>query len=133
LTGVLTNEAQFLAIGAGVGAPYVKSGKLRAIAVSGVKRLPAFPDAETFAEAGLSEETSGNWWGIAAPAGLPRDTIKTLSTALRSALAEPKIRARFAELGAVPVGNMPEEMARQLKREAKLWSQAVQDTGAKVD
>ncbi|MEI6304118.1 MAG: tripartite tricarboxylate transporter substrate binding protein [Betaproteobacteria bacterium] len=133
LTALLANEVQLLAIGAGVGAPHVKSGKLRALAVSGGKRLAAFPDAQTFAEAGISEEASGNWWGVAAPTGTPKEVIQQFHLALRDALAEPKIRARLSELGAVPVGNSPAEMRRQLEQEAKVWAKVVRDVDAKLD
>jgi tripartite-type tricarboxylate transporter receptor subunit TctC len=133
MTGVISNEVQLLALGAGVGAPHVKSDKLRALAVSGTKRLALFPEAQTFTEAGLSEEVSGNWWGVAAPTGLPRENLQKLQLALHEALADPKIRARLTELGAVPVANTPAEMGRQLEREAKTWAKVVRELDAKVD
>jgi tripartite-type tricarboxylate transporter receptor subunit TctC len=134
LTALLGNEAQVVALGAGVGAPYVKAGKLRALAVSGRARLRAFPDIPSFAEAGLAEDAAANnWWAVVAPADTPDAVVLKLREGLVKALSQPKVAARIEELGALPAPDTPEQMARRLQREALYWRKVVRDTGVKVD
>lgn len=133
LTGLLSNEVQMYVVGAGVGAPQAKAGKLRALAVAGQNRSPIFPDVPTFAEVGISDEGASNWWALAAPAGMPKSNIQKIYQALRESLAQPKITARLAELGAVPLAGSSEEMGKQLAREAKFWARVVKESGVKVE
>lgn len=133
LTGLLGNEVQMYVVGAGVGAPQVKAGKLRALAVAGSKRSPMFPDTPTFTELSISQEGASNWWAIAAPTGMPKANIQKFHQALKESLAQPGIAARLTELGAVPVASTPEDMGKQLEREARFWAKIVKDSGVKVE
>jgi tripartite-type tricarboxylate transporter receptor subunit TctC len=133
LTGLLGNEVQMYVVGAGVGAPQVKAGKLRALAVAGNKRSPIFPDTPTFSEVGISGDGASNWWAVAAPAGMPKSDIQKFHKALQESFAQPKIAARLSELGVVLVASTPEDMGKQLEREAKFWAKVVKDSGVKVE
>jgi len=133
LTAVLGEEVQMLAIGAGVGAPHVRTGKLRMLAISGSHRSSAFPDVPTFAQAGLHDIVASNWWAVAAPADMPADTVQRFRDELARAMTQPGIAQRLQELGAVPVLNTPGEMALQLQREALFWGQMVRETRVKLD
>ncbi|MFO1364005.1 MAG: tripartite tricarboxylate transporter substrate-binding protein [Burkholderiales bacterium] len=133
LTALLANEVQLFIVGAGVGAPHARAGKIRPLAVSSRERMAAFPDTPTFAQAGIADVIASNWWAIAAPAGTPKDVVERMNRALREALEQPKVRARLAELGAIPIGNSAEDMGKQLAREADFWSRATREIGAKAE
>ena len=133
MAALLANDIQLFAIGAGVGAPHVKAGKLRALAVASPARLPLMPDTPTFAEAGLGNALSANWWGLVAPAGTPREIVDRMHATLATVFAEPSVKTRMDELGNRAVLNGPEAMRAQLTEEAKYWARTVKELGATVD
>ncbi|MGH8430917.1 MAG: tripartite tricarboxylate transporter substrate-binding protein, partial [Solimonas sp.] len=133
ITALISNEVQFYLVGAGLGAEHVKSGKIRALAVSSAVRLELLPDTPTFDEAGLHGVTARNWWGAAAPAGTPKVVLDRLNAAFRAALSAPAVRRRLAGLGVLGVANSREQMAKQLAQEADQWSKAVKELGVKVE
>ena len=110
----------------------VKDGKLRALAVTGSKRSPAFPDVPTVAEQGLPGFEAVLHYGIIAPAGTPRPIVAKLNAALREALDDPTLSSRFAAEGAEPLSTTPEEYAADIDREETKWSALVKASGAKV-
>jgi tripartite-type tricarboxylate transporter receptor subunit TctC len=111
----------------------VKDGKLRALAVTGAKRSPAFPDVPTVAEQGLPGFEAVLHYGIIAPAGTPRRIVAKLNAALRAALADPMLSTRFAAEGAEPLATTPEEYAADIDREETKWSALVKASGAKAE
>jgi tripartite-type tricarboxylate transporter receptor subunit TctC len=113
--------------------PQVRAGKLRAIAVTGSRRSGALPDVPTIAEAGVPGYDMTNWFGILAPAGLPRPILARLDTALRKIVAAPDVREVYAQQGADGVGAGPEAFARVIAADIPKWERVVRESGARVD
>ena len=111
----------------------VKDGKLRALAVTGLKRSPTFPDVPTVAEQGLPGFEAVLHYGIVAPAGTPRPIIDKLNAALREALGAADVSSRIAMEGAEPLATTPEEYAADIDREETKWSAIVKKSGAKAE
>lgn len=133
LTGLIGGEVQVM-FETGPGAlPFVKNGKLKAIAVGSAKRSSAAPEVPTVAESGLPGFEGVAWICMVAPAGTPQPIINKLHADVVKVLAMPDIRERFSALGAEPVGNTPEEFSAYLKAEIAKWGKVVKDSGAKVD
>ncbi len=110
----------------------IKSGKLKAIAVTTLVRSPALPDVPPVADT-LSGFAIDTWWGLVAPAGTPKDVLARLNQAFASALKTPETKARFALLMADPVGNSSDEFAAFMKAELAKYERVVKASGAKVD
>ena len=106
---------------------------MRALAVTGAKRSPLFPDLPTVAEAALPGYEAVLHYGIVAPAGTPRPIIDKLNAALREALAAPDTQERMADDGTEPLPSTPEEYAADIDREETKWSAVVKKSGAKAE
>jgi tripartite-type tricarboxylate transporter receptor subunit TctC len=111
----------------------VKEGKVRALAVTGAKRSPIFPDLPTVAEAALPGYEAVLHYGIVAPASTPRPIIDKLGAALRAAVMSDDLKARLADDGAEPLASTPEEYAADIDREESKWSAIVKASGAKAE
>lgn len=113
-------------------APGIKSGKLKALAVTTLTRSPALPDVPPVADTlkGFSIDT---WWGLVAPAATPKDVIAKLNAAFVAALRSPEAQARFAGLLAEPVPTTPEQFGALMKSELAKYQAVVKAAGAKVD
>jgi tripartite-type tricarboxylate transporter receptor subunit TctC len=111
----------------------VKSGQLRALAVTGAKRSPIFPDLPTVAESGLPGFEAVLHYGIVGPAGMPRPIVDRLNATLREALASADVSNRLALEAAEPMPTTPEEYAADIDREETLWSAIVKKSGAKAE
>ena len=105
---------------------HLRSGKLRAIAVTGTQRSPVLPDVPTLAESGVKGAEVYSWQGMAAPKGLPVDVKARLSKAAIAAVQQPDIRKRFVEQGLEIVGNTPEEFTRFQAQENERWKTLIQ-------
>ena len=114
-------------------APHAKSGKVKALAVSGVRRSPGFPNLPTIAEAGVAGYDAPTWSGVIAPAGLPRPVLDKLNGAINRAIASQTFKDRFGVIGDEPAGGTPEEFAALIKRELAKWRDVVQRSGARFD
>jgi tripartite-type tricarboxylate transporter receptor subunit TctC len=112
---------------------YARSGKVRALAVSGAKRSAAFPDLPTIAEAGVPGYEASTWTGIIAPAGLPRPVLERLNAAVNEAIRTPVFRDRFAQIGDEPAGGTPEDYAEAIRRDSARWAEVIRRSGAKID
>jgi tripartite-type tricarboxylate transporter receptor subunit TctC len=111
---------------------FVKSGKVRALAVTTKTRLAALPDLPTAAEFVPGYEALG-WYGIGAPKDTPADILAKLNGALNAALAEPAAKARLAELGVEPMRMTPAQFAQFIADEDKKWGKVIRDAGIKLD
>jgi tripartite-type tricarboxylate transporter receptor subunit TctC len=111
----------------------IDAGKLRAIAVSGEKRSPNYPNVPTFKEAGIdvAPMAQGFWWGMFAPAGTPAAVVQHVAAALARALAVPELVKKLEEGGYTPAPNTPHQYLLQLTEENNLWQQVVPKMVAK--
>jgi tripartite-type tricarboxylate transporter receptor subunit TctC len=114
-------------------APHARSGKVRALAVSGARRSPGFPDLPTIAEAGVPGYEAGTWSGIIAPTGLPQPLIDKLNAAVNEAIRSPIFTERFALIGDEPAGGTPQDFADTIRRDSARWAEVVRRSGAKID
>jgi tripartite-type tricarboxylate transporter receptor subunit TctC len=114
--------------------PHIKSGKLKALAVTSAQRSTALPDVPTIEEAGkLKGFEASSWFGLLAPAGTPPEVVNRLQQEVAKALNSPAIKERLQAQGAIPSGNSPAEFAKLIDSEIKKWAQVVKVSGAKVD
>ena len=113
--------------------PHIKAGKLRALATTGASRDPALPDLPTVAEAGVPGYEAGVWFGLAVPAGTPRDVIARLNTEAVKATKSPDFTKRMSELGYVIIGSSPEQMTAMQRAEQTRWAPVVKASGASAD
>jgi len=111
---------------------HIRSGKVRAIAVSSVKRAVTLPDVPSVADTYPEFDATG-WTGVFAPAGTPKEVIAKLHTDITSVLSRPDIRERFTDQGAEVVAGSPEQMAAFVRRESALYAKIIQSSGIRVD
>ena len=111
---------------------HVKSGKLRALAVTTKRRISAAPDVPTFEEAGLPGYEAIGWFGAVAPAGTPAEIIKRLNLEITTALSLPDVKERALSAGAEPFPTSPQEFAAIIRDETKKWGEVVRTAGIKL-
>ncbi len=113
--------------------PHVKAGSLRALAVTSAKRSPLLPDVPTMAEAGVPGYDVEVWFGVAAPKGLPAQTLATLSKAITEISQEPATIEKILNIGATPLTSTPAEFGSQIQEARLKWAPIVAHSGAKID
>ncbi|HEY6865489.1 MAG TPA: tripartite tricarboxylate transporter substrate binding protein [Burkholderiales bacterium] len=113
--------------------PHIRSGKLRALAVTGTKRSPELPGVPTVAEAGVPGYELSPWYGLLAPAGTPSAVVTRLAAEATKIVHEPAMREQLVAQGAEPAGGTPEEFARTLRSDAALWKKVVKEAGIRAD
>ena len=114
-------------------APVAHAGKVRGLAVSGVKRSPSFPDLPTIAEAGVPGYAAPTWTGVIAPAGVPQPIVDKLNAAINKALQSEAFKEKFAKTGDEPGGGTPEEFAATIKADSAKWADVVKRAGVKLE
>jgi tripartite-type tricarboxylate transporter receptor subunit TctC len=120
--------------GIGVVLPYVRSGKLRALGVGTLERVPQLPEVATIDEQGLKSFESGSWFGVFAPAGTPREAIERWSTALRALLAQRDFADRIITLGGqLAKPNTPDEFTAFIEREIDRWGKIVRAANVRLE
>jgi len=132
ITDLLAGQVQLMFDVTPTALPQIRAGKLRPLAVTSSERIPSLPDTPPVAEFLPGYEAAG-WIGVAAPAGTPEAIVDTLSKQLVAAVADEKIRMRFAELGAIPVSRGPAEFAKFIAAETAKWGKVIRDAGIKPD
>ena len=133
LTDLMGGEVMIMLDNIPSALPHIKSGKLRALATTGAKRDPLLPDLPTIAEAGVAGYESGVWFGLAVPAGTPRDIIAKLNAEAVKGTKSPEFVKRMTELGYNIIGSTPEQMTESLRNEVTRWGPIVKASGAKAD
>jgi len=113
--------------------PLVRDGKLRALAVTSLKRSPALPELPTVDESGVRGFEATLWGGLLAPTGTPATIVRKLHLETAKALAQPDVRAKFADLGLETIGNSPDEFAAVIKSEIPQWAKVINESGIKPD
>jgi tripartite-type tricarboxylate transporter receptor subunit TctC len=129
---LLSGQVDFNFDNLATAAPNIRSGKLKALAVTTLRRSPALPDVAPVADT-LKGFAIDTWWGLVAPAGTPKDVIAKLNNAFVAALQTPEAKTRFAGLMAEPVTSSPEEFGGFMKAELAKCEKVVKVSGAKVD
>ena len=107
--------------------PFIKSGQLKALGTGGAKRSSVLPDVPTISEAGVPGYVADNWWGLAAPAGLPEALVEKLFAASQAALKSPELLAAFEREGAAPVTMTTAEFGDYIKGEIAKWGRVVKE------
>ena len=125
LTDLLSGQVQLMFNSAVSMLPQVRGGKLRAIAMTGTKRLAAMPDLPTVAESGVPGYEAASWYGVLAPARTQRAIVDTLNREIVKITRIPELRERLAADGAEPAGTSPEEFAAHIKRELARWAKVI--------
>jgi tripartite-type tricarboxylate transporter receptor subunit TctC len=111
------------------GGQQVRTGRLRALAVTGARRSPAVAELPTMIEAGVAGYESATWYGVVAPAGTPADIVNRLSSEIVAILKGPEMNDRLSKEGADPVGNTPAEFARHIQVEIEKWRKVIRAAG----
>ena len=113
--------------------PHIKSGKLKALAVTTGKRSSALPDVPTLAEAGLKGFDIGTWFGVLAPVATPKDIVARLNLEAVKIIQSPDFRKRMDEIGAEPIGNTSEQMAHQIHDDMERFAKLVKDAKVVIE
>lgn len=132
LTDVMAGHVPIMFDGIPSSLPLVKSGRLRALAVTGLQRSAAAPDVPTVAETIPGFDASG-WFAVYVPTGTPKAIINKLNEAINRVLQSPDVRQRYAALGADVVGGSPDKLREQVQKELAKWSELIKQTGMKTE
>lgn len=133
LNDLIAGQVQLMFSDMPIALPHAKSGKLRAIAVTGARRTSLVPDMPTVAEAGMPGYALDNWWGILAPRGIPRDVAAKLTAEIVRVHALPEVKERYAALGVEAMSGTQEQFTEYIKSEAARYGGLLKQAGAKVD
>ena len=134
LQSIVAGETQMMFVNVQAAAPLLKAGKIRALAIVSSSRSPAFPNLPTMAESGVSDFAFNAWFGIVAPANVPKPIVQTLNREVNRILQLPEIRETFSGMGGVEVlAGTPEMFSALIQSETEVWGKLVRQTGAKVD
>ncbi|MBP0634172.1 MULTISPECIES: tripartite tricarboxylate transporter substrate binding protein [unclassified Cupriavidus] len=132
VTAMLSGEVQLTFDSISTTLPHVKSGKLRALAVTGSQRAAVAPDVPTLAEAGVPGISITGWYAVLAPAGTPQPVVDRLSTEIATVLRQPDLKATLATNGYEPVGSTPAALRTHIDAEINRWNKVVKDSGAQI-
>lgn len=133
LVGAMSGEAQLMFAIMQAGYPHVKSGKLRALAVSGAKRTVSAPDVPTIAESGVPGYEFTSWNGVHVPAGTPKAVVARINAELVKVVSMPDVRERMVSLGMEVAGGAPDELGALVKSDIAKWGRVIREAGVKVD
>ena len=131
---LVSGQIQLMFVGIPEALPHIKSGKLRALGMTTRERSSVLPDVVPIAEQGLPDFDVRAWFGMTAPAGVPRDIVARYHTEITKAIGLPDVRARFASIGLDPVtSSSPDQFAAFIRQEVAKWAPVVKASGAKAD
>jgi tripartite-type tricarboxylate transporter receptor subunit TctC len=133
VTDLVAGHVQLASIGLPPSMEYVKAGRLRALAVTSAKRSPLLPEVPTVSEAGLPGFDVTSWYGVFAPAALPKNIVTKVNADIAAALEAPDLRERLQRMDAEPSPQSPEDFARFVRDEIAKWAKVVKASGATAD
>ena len=129
MTDLVAGRVDLIFLGVSSVAPFVSTGKLKALAVATSKRAAAMPDVPTVSEAGITGYDANSWHGILAPAGTPRPIIDQLNGVIVKVLRQPEVGAVLLKQGAEPVGSTPDEFGAYIRTEVVKWARVIKAAG----
>jgi tripartite-type tricarboxylate transporter receptor subunit TctC len=132
ITDILGGQTQALFPGLAAALPHIKAGKMRPLAVTGVKRHPLVPDVPTFEELGFKGFDGVQWYGIVGPAGLPAPIVKRLSDEINKLLENPELRERLSGEALEPMPMSPEEFGRYIRDDIAKWSRVAKERNISI-
>ena len=133
VTDLIAGQIQMIITGVPPTLSFVKAGKLRALGVATARRLPLLPELPTIAEAGVPGYEATQWYGVLAPAGVPKPIVAKLNAEMVKAIKGADVREKLAAEAAEPVGNTPEEFSAFIKKEIARWAPVVKASGARPE
>jgi len=134
LAAVMGEQVDVAFAGIATALPLLRSGRLRALATAGARRLPALPDVPTVAELGFAGYQQNEWYGVVAPAATPPQIIARLAAELARIVAAPEVQARLTHLGLYPVENSsPEALGALIRSELPRWKEIVREAGIQAE
>ncbi|HSW03875.1 Bug family tripartite tricarboxylate transporter substrate binding protein [Aquabacterium sp.] len=133
VTDVLGGQVDATFTGAPAVLPHIRSGRLRALAVSSAKRIPALPEVPTVAESGYAGFEADQWYGVVAPAGTPAALVTRLNAEINKALAQQDVAQQLATEGALPTPTTPQAFGELIAREIPRWAEVVKAGNVKAD
>ena len=133
LTDLIGGQVDMMFSATTASGPFVKSGKLRALAISSPRRVEGWESVPTVAESGVPGFQVSEWNGLFAPAGTPRPVLERLEAETRAIVASPEMKKRFAELGVQGVGSSAQEFSSFLKAETTKWAEVIRTSGIRMD
>ena len=132
LTDLIAGQVQVYFVTTPVSIEYIRTGKLRALAVTTATRSEALPDIPSVSEFVPGYEASA-WWGVGAPKDTPADIVEKLNKEINAALADPKMKARLADLGCTVLAGSPSDFGKLIAEETEKWGKVVKSTGIKAE
>jgi tripartite-type tricarboxylate transporter receptor subunit TctC len=133
ITDLIAGRVQVMADNINSIGPHVKSGRLRGLAVTSAKRVPAFAELPTVAEAGVPGFDVSAWAGVIVPAGVPKAIVARLNAEVNKALAAPAVADKLPELGLIVAGGTPEQFGEFIRKESVRWADVVKRANVKAD
>jgi len=133
ITDLLGGQTQMMMPGLAAAMPHIKGGKMRPIAVTGLKRHPLLPDVPTFEESGFKGFDGLQWYGIVGPAGMPPEIIRQLNAEINKALGDPKLRERLSAEALEPMPMTPEAFGKFMQDDIARWSALAKERNIKLE
>ncbi len=113
--------------------PYVKAGKLKLLAVASARRLPLFPNTPTVAESGVPGFETQSWYGLVAPAGIPKPVLDQLATEVAAAINAPEVKKNLTDIGLVPAAHGPQQFAEHIQAETAKYAKVIKAANVKPE
>lgn len=133
INAILGGQVSSSFIDIGTAQPHLKSGRFKALAVTGEQRLRSLPDVPTFKELGYAGFEPYGWWGLFVPAATPRPIVDKVSADVARVMRMPEVVSRFEGLSLQAIGNSADDFARVMARDSPLWEQAIRSANIKID
>ena len=133
LPDLVSGQVQLAMFGIASTLPYVKTGKLKALAVASAKRVAVLPDVPTIAESAFPGFELNISWGVYAPAGTPKDVIAKIHAEVVRVVKLADVRERLSAVGQEPIGSTPQQLAARMREERAKWAKVILDAGIKIE
>jgi tripartite-type tricarboxylate transporter receptor subunit TctC len=133
MQAVMSGETQLMIATLPGAIPHLKSGRLRAIGITSLKRSALLPEVPTLSDAGVPGYEYETWYGVFAPAGTPAAVVSTLNKAINQSLASPEMQASMTRQGIDPVSGTSQQFAALVRREVSKWTRVIREAGIKPE